>query len=1009
MHPDDHNEKPRRQYSIHFYIESVPFTEDVIKGRTSLGGSESACITTAKGLAERGHLVQMHAANLDPKCDGLSYDGVSWHSLDGMYDRLMLADADSFTALRIHTPFAHLITAKHTALWNQDLLIDTSVLGFVPQIDQLFYVSDYQRRQWEHRAQDLKLMDSAVVMNPIETHNLPGAKAKKQKGPRYVVHTSRPERGYDAMVRLWPHIKRLYPDLKLKLCRYSSMYDAGGWGRICKEYEDMITRLGDVEFVGELNKRDLYRLIAGAACLWYPTSQAGFAETNCITATEAAACRTPMIADSRGALPETLPDGAGVLLDGNTTDGAWKSDTYRDRTIDAFKRVLGPGHATAQPMEVTQEAYETAVSRNRQAAAFEWERRLDKFFDERFRSNKVRVLRHLMHDDNHAAAKILAGELQDEHRDAEDQTIYVEAVAAENLCDDVIAQRAQTAADYADHALQDPAAEANGNVRLHTAAEKLLQSLGKDGGTVLDLPCGNGAFALVVLAMARQAGIPVDITCVDYSAELIGMAEKAVREHLDPEQPAPDFVVASADEFINKAIDDDTKYDAVFCGEFLEHVEKPWELIDRIEAVTAKDGRALITTPLGPFSEMLDRRTPRLRGHVHSFTTRDINAMFGDKKMNVEFMPAGVSPKSSESCGFWIIDWQPGGGAAKPLDYRRLIETERPYESVHAVMITRNAAGHLAACLESLAFCDDIHIYDSGSTDLTLEIAADYKAKVTSGDWPNNFAEARNRSLKLAKDAGADWVLWIDGDEQLHGGPTVRWFTRSGSPFNGYVIRQHHLHIDMDQFFDKPCRLFRVDPKAPPGGENFHSTKFYGVVHEQPGMDLNLGVVPALQVDGINISHMGYVDSSIRATKAGRNYGLLQIEIAGKGPHPPRDMAWALWMRDLVQHAGRQNDPKDARRLLIEVINVYKRMGWNDPEKDPGLHEVAWPFYQVALQQLGRGIAVRSGTVAQTSGEVVDPKIERFLAADADEAEMLLAWRAKQAVAGTRRPDTLLV
>ena len=43
---------------------------------------------------------------------------------------------------------------------------------------------------------------------------------------------------------------------------------------------------------------------------------------------------------------------------------------------------------------------------------------------------------------------------------------------------------------------------------------------------------------------------------------------------------------------------------------------------------------------------------------------------------------------------------------------------------VSAVLITRNAAAQLEACLASLAFAGEILVVDSGSDDGTLEIAA---------------------------------------------------------------------------------------------------------------------------------------------------------------------------------------------------------------------------------------------------------------------------------------------
>ena len=56
---------------------------------------------------------------------------------------------------------------------------------------------------------------------------------------------------------------------------------------------------------------------------------------------------------------------------------------------------------------------------------------------------------------------------------------------------------------------------------------------------------------------------------------------------------------------------------------------------------------------------------------------------------------------------------------------------------ISAFIITKNEAHRLVQCLESVAFCDEIIILDSGSTDGTVELAKQYGCKVTlTTDWP---------------------------------------------------------------------------------------------------------------------------------------------------------------------------------------------------------------------------------------------------------------------------------
>jgi len=80
-----------------------------------------------------------------------------------------------------------------------------------------------------------------------------------------------------------------------------------------------------------------------------------------------------------------------------------------------------------------------------------------------------------------------------------------------------------------------------------------------------------------------------------------------------------------------------------------------------------------------------------------------------------------------------------------------------------ACMIVKNEAKMLAETLPSLSqYVDEIIIVDTGSTDETIKVAQKYGAKVSSFAWINDFAAARNESLRLAT---GDWIIWPDADE----------------------------------------------------------------------------------------------------------------------------------------------------------------------------------------------------------------------------------------------------
>jgi len=79
------------------------------------------------------------------------------------------------------------------------------------------------------------------------------------------------------------------------------------------------------------------------------------------------------------------------------------------------------------------------------------------------------------------------------------------------------------------------------------------------------------------------------------------------------------------------------------------------------------------------------------------------------------------------------------------------------------VLITRNAADQLGACLESLAFADEILVVDSGSDDGSREIAAQHGARVIEKDWMG-FGRQKQYAVEQARN---DWVLCVDADERV--------------------------------------------------------------------------------------------------------------------------------------------------------------------------------------------------------------------------------------------------
>lgn len=85
--------------------------------------------------------------------------------------------------------------------------------------------------------------------------------------------------------------------------------------------------------------------------------------------------------------------------------------------------------------------------------------------------------------------------------------------------------------------------------------------------------------------------------------------------------------------------------------------------------------------------------------------------------------------------------------------------------SISVVIFTRNEERDLPACLESVAWSDDIHVLDSFSTDQTVEIAGRFGARVRQRKF-DNFASQKNAALRELHFRNR-WVLLLDADERL--------------------------------------------------------------------------------------------------------------------------------------------------------------------------------------------------------------------------------------------------
>lgn len=82
---------------------------------------------------------------------------------------------------------------------------------------------------------------------------------------------------------------------------------------------------------------------------------------------------------------------------------------------------------------------------------------------------------------------------------------------------------------------------------------------------------------------------------------------------------------------------------------------------------------------------------------------------------------------------------------------------------ISVCILVKNEEDNLINSLPPLSIFKEVVIYDSGSTDNSIELCEKYNANIISGEWLG-FSRTRN---KLFQQATQPWVFWLDADEVI--------------------------------------------------------------------------------------------------------------------------------------------------------------------------------------------------------------------------------------------------
>lgn len=270
---------------------------------------------------------------------------------------------------------------------------------------------------------------------------------------------------------------------------------------------------------------------------------------------------------------------------------------------------------------------------------------------------------------------------------------------------------------------------------------------------------------------------------------------------------------------------------------------------------------------------------------------------------------------------------------------------------ISASMIVKNEEKFLPGCLESLrGVIDELIIVDTGSTDRTIEIAEKYGAKVHNIEWKDDFAYARNESLKHCT---GKWVLYLDADERLkkETSPYLRKMAVNATEDIGafiIIIESKHLTKagDISNQRSGYPRFFR--------NYGYPTIAFTGRIHEQISYSIN-ELNKTIAMSDVVIHHLGYnATPEVISNKIVRNYTLL-IEEIKDSPQDPN--AWY----HLGQTLGLMNlekESEDAFKMAVSLgtlkdsvlCSAYAILGQFALQR--GNLEEALNYYEASLEKV---------------------------------------------------------
>jgi glycosyltransferase involved in cell wall biosynthesis len=227
------------------------------------------------------------------------------------------------------------------------------------------------------------------------------------------------------------------------------------------------------------------------------------------------------------------------------------------------------------------------------------------------------------------------------------------------------------------------------------------------------------------------------------------------------------------------------------------------------------------------------------------------------------------------------------------------------------VLITLDEEERLRACLESVAWADEIVVVDAESHDKTVQIAREFTERVIVRPWPG-FAAQKNFALAQAT---GHWVLSLDADEEVSADlrQEIQAVLVDPAALDGYAVPRQNMFWGRwvrhgGLYPDWQVRLFRR------GRARFVERD----VHEAARVEGRVGRLRGALV------HRSYRDVADFLTRANRYSSLAAEEWRRAGrPLGAADLVWRPLGRFLGMYVLRLGFLDGWRGLLLATLYAY--------------------------------------------------------------------------------------